>query len=176
MTKKYSAILLALMLALTCACALSEEERDAYSEVGMNETLKELTERYGEPAPEGDLLVFADGFACTFFENGALRVKARVFTDVRDIASLSEADIKAKARSFKQGDSLEYVEAELGAAGAELMRVNISDAENSGVRRVLAWRDADGGALEMLFESEDGGWKLFYVVSVENNMDGDANK
>ena len=54
---------------------------------------------------------------------------------------------------------------ELGA-GTELMRMNLSDEDDAGLRKLLAWKNPSGGVLEALFEQDDGEWILFAIGEI----------
>ena len=162
MKKLLSWVLCAVLIASLFAFC---EEIPMYERIEMDDTLETLTERYGEPVLTEDGYADFGGALCAFFESGRLRAKIVSFETLSEVAQVSDADF-SKAKGLKKGASEEEVNALFGGAGAEIMRINLSDEENSGVQRVDAWINADGNAVQALFELDDGKWVLFAVVEI----------
>ena len=81
------------------------------------------------------------------------------------MAAPSQADF-TQAHSLRQGASIESVEELMGGSGREIAMLRLSDEENAGSRRVLAWANEAGDAMEALFELDDGQWVLFAAVRI----------
>ena len=160
MKKLLSWVLCAVLIASLFAFC---EELPMYERIEMNDTLETLTERYGGPVLTEDGYADFGGVLCAFFESGRLRAKIVSFDAISEAASFTDSDFSG-ARNLKKGAPEEEVNALFGGAGAEIMRINLSDEENSGVQRVDAWVNADGNAVQALFELEDGKWVLFAIV------------
>ena len=126
---------------------------------------KEAIEALAPLTQEGEYLLFSGEVLLAFYESGRLKAKAMAFEDVRDIAPAASLPME-KIKKLKQGTEIDKVQAMIGAEGLEIMRMNLSDEDSSGVRRVLAWKDDDGEAVEMLFELDDNEWVLFAVVEI----------
>ena len=158
--KKVLCVVIALML-LVCT-ALAET---GYDEIDMKDTRETLISRYGEPAYTEEGYADFGGVLCAFYESGRLQAKLMNFDDVVDVAALTEYDF-AQAKKLRSGESIENVLVLMGGEGTEIARINLSDEDTSGVQRVLAWKNAKGNAMEMLFELDDGHWVLFAAVEI----------
>ena len=162
--KKFVCILL-LLSALVC-CAENE-----YIQIEMNETLTEIEAIFGEGTPtEEGYYVFGDCL-CAFYESGRLQSKTVYFEDIRQALIPGEYDFEF-AEDLKQGASITVLTDKLGE-GTEIMQINLSDEDNPGVRKVLAWRDMNGNVLEALLELDDGEWTLF---AISENYAEEANE
>ena len=154
-------ILVLLMLAFSVCVADS-----AYEAIQMDDTFDTVTARYGELIPAEEYLIADDAILC-FYESGRLQAKGRVYESILDAASETVGSF-AEVKKLKQGAPLEKLLAILGD-GNEIMYINIADEENSGARRVLAWKNSDGNVLEALVERDNGGWILFAITEIEVN-------
>ena len=161
---------LAVCLALIAVCAAAEET-DAYSLIEMTDTFETISEKLGAPAANDGEYADFGGVLCAFFDSGRLQAKMRGFDDVRSVAAPTNGDFAA-AKRLKKGALLADVSAILGGEGEEIMRVNLSDEETSGVQTVLAWVNADSQVMEALFELDDGEWTLFAVVEITDIIEG----
>ena len=161
---------LAVCLALIAVCAAAEET-DAYSLIEMTDTFETILEKLGAPAANDGEYADFGGVLCAFFESGRLQAKLRRFDDVRSIAARANGDFAA-AKRLKKGALLADVNAMMGGEGEEIMRINLSDEETSGVQTVLAWVNADSQVMEALFELDDGEWTLFAVVEITDIIEG----
>lgn len=152
--KRIVLFLAAALLAMMCAA------EGVYDTIGMGFTMEDF-------APFG-ALVPVEGYYCvddalvSFYESGRLNAKCRLFNDVADVAAETDGAFDL-VRKLKQGASLDRVTEILGE-GAEIMVINIADEDNPGMRKVLAWKDKQGGVLEALFEMDNGGWVLFALT------------
>lgn len=160
MKKLLSWVLCAVLIASLFAYC---EEIPMYERIEMKDTLETLIGKLGEPVWTQEGYADFGGALCAFFESGRLRAKIVSFETLSEVAQVSDADF-SKAKGLKKGAPEEEVNALFGGACAEIMRINLSDEENSGVQRVDAWVNADGNAVQALFELEDGKWVLFAIV------------
>lgn len=156
----------ALALALfVCLAGAETEITDIYEAIDMASTREALEAEFAEYSYEGEYMLIEGSALCAFYENGRLRAKSRAFESIRELASLCPNDVTL-AKQLKQGAPLEDLERLLGCAGAEFMRINVTDAQDSGVQRLLAWQNANGLTLEALFELDDGEWRLLAAVEI----------
>lgn len=139
------------------------EEIPMYERIEMDDTLETLVEKFGEPVWTQEGYADFGGALCAFFESGRLRAKIVPFEAFQEVAQFSKVDFSG-AKGLKKGASEAEVNALFGGAGAEIMRINLSDEENSGVQRVDAWANEEGSAMQALFELDDGAWILFAIV------------
>ena len=166
MKKRGLLLVLAILFAWNaCAFCESADEMPAYEQIEMSMTLEDVSLLLGEGRAEGDYLVFAESVICAFYESGRLQAKAMAYESLSEISPETSASTES-LKSLKQGKTMEEVTAVLGAEGAEIMSINLSDEEDAGVRRVLAWHYAAGGGVQALFEEDEGEWKLFAIVGI----------
>ena len=158
MKRIFSLVLCALLLAASA-------ETDAYRAIDMTDTRETLAQRLGTPEETAEGYADFGGVLCDFFESGRLRAKIRAFDDAKAIAARTDGDFAA-AKKLKKGALLADVNAVMGGEGTEIMRINLSDEETSGVQMVLAWVSAQSNLMEALFELDDGEWTLFAVVEI----------
>lgn len=160
--KRILAFVLCLVLLAASAFA---EDTDAYGVIQMEDTLETVSQKLEKRGETEDGYADFGGVLCAFFESGRLRAKIRAFDDVRDVAARADGDFEA-AKKLKKGALLESVTSLMGGEGAEIMRINLSDEETSGVQIVLAWVNSASTVMEALFELDDGEWTLFAVVEI----------
>ncbi len=164
--KKFIALIIAaFMMVSSFAVCEPIDPVSPYDRITMDMTDADVVALLGEGQEADAYLLFAESVLCAFYESGRLHAKAIAFGDIRDIAPFANIPMD-KLKKLKQGALLEDVIAMIGSEGLEIMALNIADEENAGQRRVLAWQDADGEAVQMLFELDDGGWKLFAAVEI----------
>ena len=164
MMKKLTALLAVVML----LCAAWAETDADYGRVEMTDTLETVVQKLNEPAWTQEGYADFGGVLCAFYESGRLQAKAVKFDDIHAVAMATEVDF-APVRKLRQGTSIESVREIMGSEGTEIVRINPSDEENSGVMCVLAWKKEDGSVMQTLFEMEDGKWVLFAAVeNIEN--------
>lgn len=138
-------------------------EYSAYAQIRMTDTLDLIETQFGTGTAQGDYLLFGDAL-CSFFESGRLQAKSLNYEDIREAAAQTQADF-ALVRDFKQGTHEEELVKALGD-GAEVMRMNLSDEEDAGLRKLLAWKNEAGSVLEALLELDDGEWVLFALGEI----------
>ena len=135
-----------LLLIFACAAAHGEEAPSVYDDISMTERLNDLVARLGEPLLTEDGYYDFGGALVAAYESGRLKGKILAFDDIAAVAAPSQADF-TQARSLRQGASVESVEALMGAPGREIAMLRLSDEENAGSRRVLAWTNEAGDAM-----------------------------
>lgn len=166
MKKTCKTLLLSLLvLVFACAAAHCEETASVYDDISMTELLPELVARLDEPLLTEDGYYDFGGALVAAYESGRLRGKILAFDDIAAVAAPSQADF-TQAHSLRQGASIESVEELMGGSGREIAMLRLSDEENAGSRRVLAWANEAGDAMEALFELDDGQWVLFAAVRI----------
>jgi len=129
----------------------------------MSFDFSDITALLGEGIHEGDYVIFSGEAACAFYESGRLRAKAVVFDAITDIAPTAEIPLD-NLRKLRQGAHIDEITTLFGCEGLEIMKINLSDEEESGVRRVLAWQTEEKISVQALFELDDGEWVLFAIV------------
>ena len=160
--KKFVFIMLVLVLTM-CAAFSEETFLKAYERVEMNFTYEEISKLFGKCEEQDGFFLFEDEVLCVFYESGRLQAKARVFDDLALLAPVAEYSSES-LKKLKQGTSIEEVTEIFSVEGLEIMRINLSDEENPGVRRVLAWQNAEKANVQALFELDDGEWVLFAIA------------
>lgn len=160
--KRILAVILALII-LCPVCFSESAATDAYDLIEMSFTQDEIIKLLGEGEPAGEYVLFSESVLCAFYESGRLQAKCRVFDKITDAAVLCELPLE-KLPSLKQGMPIDEFVDLIGTDGAEIMRINLSDEENAGMRRVIAWQNADGASIQALFEMDDGEWILFALA------------
>lgn len=168
--KKWICMILIWMLAALTACAETaspfEAPADLYESIPMSAWKTELDKRHAFEETQDGYFLYDGGVLCAFYESGRLWAKARAFDSAEEIAP--EADIPLeKLSSYKQGMLISEVENAFGAPGLEIMKINLADEDDSGVRRVLVWKTEEGNVVQALFELDDNEWKLFAIAEVK---------
>ena len=153
-------VMLAAVLSLIC-CA--EETPSAYESIEMSFFKEDVIALFGEGTSDGEYMVLNGEVACAFYESGRLMAKSLVFENIAEVAQEAEIPLE-KIRKLKQGTHFDEVKALMGADGTEIMRINLSDEDNAGVRRVMAWQNAGKVSVQALFELDDGEWLLFTIA------------
>ena len=164
--KKRFLALLAVLLMLPCAIAETDAPEDLYAIIEMTAVKAELDERYDCIETEDGYFLYEGEVLCAFYESGRLQAKTRVFENVGDIAPVADLPIE-KLSSYKQGMTLAEVTGAFGEEGLEIMKTNLADEENSGVRLVLVWKTENGDVVQALFELDDNEWVLFAIAEVK---------
>lgn len=152
-------LLAVLILVMTVACAAE----GAYGMIAADATLETVTAAFGAPA-EKDEYLLCDDTLLSFWESGRLQAKIRDCENIAEVAAVTESSFDAVLK-LKQGAPVDKVISELGE-GNEIMLITLADEDNAGVRKVLAWKHADGEVLEALFELDGGEWVLFAITVI----------
>ena len=166
--KKTSAqvILFVLLISLICAVYAETQEmalQSVYAQINMSDTQGTLTEKFGEGTPKDGLILFGD-VLCVFFESGRLRAKSLSYDDIHAVAQPTGGDLSS-VRALKQGTFEDELTMLLGS-GREILCMNLSDEEDAGLRKLLAWKNEKGTVLEALLELDDGKWILFAIGEI----------
>lgn len=169
MKKRIVALAVLAVFALFAAYGETAEKTDAYASVDMGMKLEEVSRLLGahEEREEG-ILAFPGGVLLSFYESGRIRAKALDFEDDGFVQTVEKIPLQA-VQKLKQGALYEDVTALMGTEGTEIMRINLSDEDTPGVRRVLAWRDEAGMSIQALFELDSEAWVLFAVAGIEES-------
>lgn len=169
----FAALALALMLLTGCAGVDMSAEPDAeatpvppltaplitdraalyqyYNEVSLNNTISELTERYGEPVVEevenGKEYVWlfddACGFAAAAYDNGKLRAKVVYYEDLRQLVPLMTGKNLDNAATLSKTYTYEMVASLFGGPGLEIAQITTNASLNPGIARVYVWSDGE---------------------------------
>lgn len=164
--KKPICIILVVFLLVITACAETAVPTDVYDGISMSDRKAEIDAKYTFEETQDGYFLYEGEVLCAFYESGRLWAKARMFENAGDIAPIADIPL-SKLSSYKQGMLLEEVEKAFGAQGLEIMRINLADEDDSGVRRVLVWKTGEGKVVQALFELDDNQWKLFAVAEVK---------
>lgn len=168
--KKLLAALLAMFICLLPAIAetmqTDSEIKDLYELIEMSFTKAELDEIYECAETEEGYFLYENEILCAFYESGRLQAKVRAFESAGDIAPVASISLN-KLSSYKQGMTIEKVIEAFGNEGLEIMKINLADEENAGVRRVLVWKTEAGNVVQALFELDDNEWVLFAIAEVK---------
>ena len=147
--------------------ATPSEAVSAYDRIEMSMTKDEIAHLFdGVYDQDGEYIVFGGEVMCVFFESGRLQAKAKVFEDARDIAPVCAIPVK-ELSSYKQGMLISEVAEAFGSEGIEIMKINLADEDNAGVRRVFVWKTETNDCVQALFELDDNMWKLFAIAEVK---------
>lgn len=160
----WAALLLALLLLSAFAEGGKLPDKSIYDEILMSDTLETITEKYGEGTATDGYLLFGDAL-CSFFESGRLQAKSRCYTDIREVAALTQGSFN-DVTGFTQGTEESELIAYLGE-GEEVLVMNLSDEDEAGLRKLIAWRNENNAVLEALFELDDGKWVLFALGEIK---------
>lgn len=168
--KKLLASLLVMLIGLLPAMAETalndSETSDLYEQIEMTFTKAELDEKYDCTENEDGYFLYENEILCAFYESGRIQAKARAFENAGDIAPVANIPLD-RLSSYKQGMTIEKVTEAFGAEGLEIMKINLADEENAGVRRVLVWKTEAGNVVQALFELDDNEWVLFAIAEVK---------
>ena len=168
--KKLLAALLAMFICLLPAISetaqTDSEIKDLYEQIEMSFTKAELDEKYGCIETEEGYFLYENEILCAFYESGRLQAKSRAFENAGEIAPTANIPL-TKLSSYKQGMTIEKVTEAFGCEGLEIMKINLADEENAGVRRVLVWKTEAGNVVQALFELDDNEWVLFAIAEVK---------
>ena len=63
--------------------------------------------------------------------------------------------------------TIDDVTSAFGAEGLEIMKINLADEDDAGVRRVLVWKTEKNVVVQALFELDDNEWVLFAIAEVK---------
>lgn len=161
--KKVLACLILLASFFSGICFSEEAEVSAYDRIEMSFMKEEIVNLFGEGVREGEYEIFSGEVMCAFYESGRLMAKGLVYEAVCDIAPVADIPLES-LKKLKQGAMISEITELFGCEGIEIMRINLSDEENAGVRLVLAWQNAEKITVQALFELDDGEWVLFAVA------------
>ncbi len=168
--KKILSVVLALLICLLPAMAETalndQAQEDLYEQIEMGFTKAELDEKYKCAETEDGYFLYEGKVLCAFYESGRLQAKARAFENAGEIAPTANIPL-TKLSSYKQGMSIEKVTEAFGVEGLEIMKINLADEEDAGVRRVLVWKTEAGNVVQALFELDDNEWVLFAIAEVK---------
>lgn len=167
--KKMIFVLLAVFL--VCQCAFAENEapeeaaKDLYSGIEMNVLMENLSDLYEIRETEDGYFLVNGEVLLAFYESGRLQAKARTFENVSDIAPIAQIPL-SELSGYKQGMPVQEVISAFGAEGLEIMRINLADEDDAGLRRVLVWKTQENKVVQALFELDDNEWVLFAIAEV----------
>lgn len=168
--KKIICVLVAVLLISVFACAEettpAEAPDDLYSVIEMDAVKETLSGQYDMAETEGGYFLLENEVLLAFYESGRLYAKARVFESAADIAPTANIPFN-KLSSYKQGMTIDEVTSAFGAEGFEIMKINLADEDNAGVRRVLVWKNEENAVVQALFELDDNKWVLFAIAEVK---------
>lgn len=168
--KKIMGVLLLVLLISVFACAEeatpAEAPEDLYDAIEMSDTREMLEARFELNETEDGYFILENQVLLAFFEGGRLQAKARVFENAGEIAPAAAVPLD-KLPSYKQGKPIDEVTEAFGAEGFEIMKINLADEDNAGLRRVLVWKSETGAVVQALFELDDNRWVLFAIAEVK---------
>lgn len=167
--RKFLCILLA-YLSVFCIAFSEETAQDAsvdlYEQIEMSAVKDELDQAFECVQTEDGYILYENEVLCAFYESGRLMAKARAFENAADIAPVAGVPLE-KLSSYKQGMTIEEVTDAFGAEGLEIMKINLADEDDAGVRRVLVWKTEANVVVQALFELDDNEWVLFAIAEVK---------
>ena len=163
--RRISALILVLLMSLSLFAAQGEDAapENAYQKIKMSFTREDIETLFDEGIKQNEYIRF-DDVLCAFFESGRLQAKSLYYQDIRDVAAPTKGDFAA-VRDKKQGTPEQELSDILGE-GTEVLRMNLSDEDDAGQRKLIAWKNAEGGVMEALFEIDDGEWILFALGEI----------
>lgn len=136
---------------------------DLYDRIEMSARKDELDLKYACTETEENYFLYENEVMCVFYESGRLQAKLRAFESVLDVAPVADIPLD-KLPSYKQGMKIDEVTGAFGCEGFEIMKINLADEDDAGVRRVLVWKTETGVHVQALFELDDNEWVLFAIA------------
>lgn len=144
----------------------SQAPTSVYDQIEMSAVKEEIDLLFEKEETEDGFFLYGGEVLCAFYESGRLQAKARVFENVADLAPTANIPLD-KISGYKQGMTIDNVTSAFGAEGLEIMKINLADEENAGVRRVFVWKTEENVVVQALFELDDNEWKLFAIAEVK---------
>ncbi len=168
--KKIICAVLFVLLVSVFACAEEATPAEApaglYDAIGMDAVKETLDGQYEMVGTEDGYYLLENEVLLAFYDSGRIYAKARVFESAADVAPTANLPLD-KLSSYKQGMTIDEVTSAFGAEGLEIMKINLADEENAGVRRVLVWKTEADVVVQALFELDDNEWVLFAIAEVK---------
>ncbi len=165
-------LLIMLVFCLGSCFSLAEEATPSdapasvYEQIEMSAVKEEIDLLFEKEETEDGFFVYGGEALCAFYESGRLQAKARVFENVADLAPIANIPLD-KISGYKQGMTIDDVTSAFGAEGLEIMKINLADEDDAGVRRVLVWKTEKNVVVQALFELDDNEWVLFAIAEVK---------
>lgn len=168
--KKIICVLLCALFISVFACAEETTPADApielYEQIEMSAVKEELEVEFTLTETEDSYFLLENEVLLAFYESGRLQAKARFFENAADVAPAANIPLD-KIAKYKQGMTIEKVTKAFGTEGLEIMKINLADEENAGLRRVLVWKTNENAVVQALFELDDNDWVLFAIAEVK---------
>ena len=168
--KKVICVLLCVLFVSVFACAEEATPAEAitglYEQIEMSAVKEDLEAKFTLTETEDGYFLLEDEVLLAFYESGRLQAKTRRFENAADVAPAADIPLDAISK-YKQGMTIEEVTEAFGAEGLEIMRINLADEEDAGLRRVLVWKTDENVVVQALFELDDNEWVLFAIAEVK---------
>jgi len=133
-----------------------------YNEVGFEDTLAGLTERYGEPqtnVTDGNtsytwLMDDGYGVIAAFYENGRMHWKSLYLKDQRQLGKISKLENLSGVYTLTKDYSFNMCKAILGGKPMQIGYIAQDSSETPTYNAIYVWADEDGNLVQILFGND----------------------